>query len=119
VFAALAAVTTGIPACVIVTPLIYAFALLVAYIINAISPLSPATWASLERLSEAIPRAVEAMDVGSTQRDIARVAAGAAVLVVPGAKFVLYKGASHVTSWDAPDANVKDVREFLRSVDKR
>jgi len=85
VFAALAAVTTGIPACVIVTPLIYAFALLVAYIINAISPLSPATWSSLQRLSEAIPRAVEAMDVGSTQRDIARVAAGAAVLVVPGA----------------------------------
>ncbi len=39
--------------------------------------------------------------------------------LIPGAKFVLYKGASHVTSWDAPDANVKDVREFLRSVDKR
>jgi pimeloyl-ACP methyl ester carboxylesterase len=38
--------------------------------------------------------------------------------LIPGAKFVLYKGAAHVTSWDARDANVKDVREFLRSVDK-
>lgn len=39
--------------------------------------------------------------------------------LIPGAKFVLYKDAGHVTSWDARDANVKDVREFLRSVDKR
>jgi proline iminopeptidase len=39
--------------------------------------------------------------------------------MIPGAKFILYKDAGHVTSWDARDANVKDVREFLRSVDKR
>ena len=39
--------------------------------------------------------------------------------LIPGARFVLYKDASHVTSWDARDANVRDVREFLRSVDKR
>jgi proline iminopeptidase len=39
--------------------------------------------------------------------------------LIPGARFVLYKGAAHVTSWDARDANVRDVREFLRSVDKR
>lgn len=39
--------------------------------------------------------------------------------LIPGAKFVLYRDAGHVTSWDARDANVKDVREFLRSVDKR
>jgi proline iminopeptidase len=38
--------------------------------------------------------------------------------LIPGAKFILYKDAAHVTSWDARDANVKDVREFLRSVDK-
>jgi proline-specific peptidase len=38
--------------------------------------------------------------------------------LIPGAKFVLYKDAGHVTSWDARDANVRDVREFLRSVDK-
>lgn len=39
--------------------------------------------------------------------------------MIPGAKFILYKDAGHVTSWDARDANVKDVREFLRSVDRR
>ena len=85
VFAAFAAITTGIPACVVVTPIVYAFALLVAYIVNAITPLSPATWASLQKLSEAIPRAVEAIDPDSGQRDIVRAAIGIAVLVVPGA----------------------------------
>jgi len=39
--------------------------------------------------------------------------------LIPGAKFILYKDASHVTTWDARDANVKDVRDFLRSVDTR
>jgi proline iminopeptidase len=39
--------------------------------------------------------------------------------LIPGAKFIKYPGAGHVTSWDARDANVKDVREFLRSVDNR
>jgi proline iminopeptidase len=39
--------------------------------------------------------------------------------MIPGAKFVLYKNAAHITTWDAKDANVKDVREFARAVDKR
>ena len=39
--------------------------------------------------------------------------------MIPGARFILYKGSGHVTSWDARDANVKDVREFLRQVDHR
>jgi proline iminopeptidase len=39
--------------------------------------------------------------------------------LIPGAQFVLYREAGHVTSWDARDANVKDVREFLRTVDQR
>ena len=38
--------------------------------------------------------------------------------LIPGARFILYPDASHITSWDARDANVKDVREFLRTVDK-
>jgi pimeloyl-ACP methyl ester carboxylesterase len=37
--------------------------------------------------------------------------------LIPGARFVRYNDAGHVTSWDARDANVKDVREFLRRVD--
>ena len=39
--------------------------------------------------------------------------------LIPGAKFVLYKNAAHVTSWDASEANVKDVRDFLRAIDAR
>ena len=84
-----AVLTTGIPACIIVTPLIYAITLFIAYIVNAISPLSPSTWAALQRLSEAIPRAVEAIGDGGTARDITRVAIGSAVLVVPGALSML------------------------------
>src|SRR5688572_22834896 len=45
-----AVLTTGIPACIVVTPLVYAITLLIAYIVNAISPLSPSTWAALQRL---------------------------------------------------------------------
>jgi len=89
VFAAFAALTTGIPACVVVTPLVYAFALLVAYIVNAISPLSPSTWTSLQRLAEAIPYAVETIDKGGAQRNIPQIATGIAVLVVPGALTML------------------------------
>ena len=87
--AAFAAILTGIPACIVVTPLVYATALLIAYIVNAISPLEPSTWRSLQQLAEAIPRAVEAMDEGSVQRDLVRIAIGASVLVVPGAIMML------------------------------
>jgi proline iminopeptidase len=38
--------------------------------------------------------------------------------MIPGATFISYKGAAHLTSWDATDANVKDVRDFARTVDK-
>jgi Zn-dependent protease with chaperone function len=84
-FAALAAILTGIPACVVVTPLVYSFGLLVAYIINAFVPLHPSTWTWLQTLAEAIPRAVETIDRGGAARDILRIVVGVSVLVVPGA----------------------------------
>lgn len=36
---------------------------------------------------------------------------------VPGARYVEFAGAAHITPWDARDENVKAVREFLRSAD--
>jgi len=84
-FAAFAAILTGIPACIVVTPLVYSFALLVAYIINVFVPLHPSTWAGLQTLAEAIPRAVDAIDKGGAARDIIRIVLGISVLVVPGA----------------------------------
>jgi proline-specific peptidase len=37
--------------------------------------------------------------------------------LTPGARVVVLRGAAHMTPWDAPDENVKVVREFLRSAD--
>jgi Zn-dependent protease with chaperone function len=88
-FAIFAVVTTGIPACIVVTPLVYGFVLLVAYVVNAIAPLDASTWASLQKLAEAIPRAVEAIDAGTGRRDIGQMAVGIGVLVLPGAVAML------------------------------
>ena len=39
--------------------------------------------------------------------------------LIPGARFILYKDAAHVTQWDATVQSVKDAREFLRSADRK
>jgi len=36
---------------------------------------------------------------------------------IPGARYVLLAGAAHLTSWDAREADLQVVREFLRSAD--
>jgi proline iminopeptidase len=37
--------------------------------------------------------------------------------MVPGAKVEVLKGSAHLSPWDAPEQNLKVVRDFLRSVD--
>lgn len=37
--------------------------------------------------------------------------------LTPGAKVVVFKDAAHLTPWDAPEENVRVVREFLAAVD--
>ena len=37
--------------------------------------------------------------------------------LIPGARFELLAGSAHLTPWDARDANVRVVREFLRGAD--
>jgi proline iminopeptidase len=37
--------------------------------------------------------------------------------LTPGAKVVVLAGSGHITTWDAPQENIKAVREFLASVD--
>ena len=39
--------------------------------------------------------------------------------LIPGAKFIMYKDAAHVTQWDAAEQSVKDAREFLKAADKK
>lgn len=39
--------------------------------------------------------------------------------LIPGAKYIVYKDAAHVTQWDAAEQSVKDARAFFRAVDGR
>ena len=39
--------------------------------------------------------------------------------LTPGARVVVLPGSGHITTWDAPQENIKVVREFLASVDAR
>lgn len=36
---------------------------------------------------------------------------------IPGARYVVFPGAAHLTPWDAREPNLRVVREFLRSAD--
>ena len=44
VVAAAAVVLTGLPLSIVITPFVYALALIAGYVVNAVSPLSPDTW---------------------------------------------------------------------------
>lgn len=37
---------------------------------------------------------------------------------ISGAKYIVFPGSGHITTWDARDENLKAVREFLQSVDR-
>src|SRR5205823_6422899 len=37
--------------------------------------------------------------------------------LTPGAKYVVIPGAAHIVTWDNPDATLKAIRDFLRSLD--
>ena len=91
--AALAVLITGIPACVVVTPLVFTIALTIGHIVNAIAPIPPEAWARLRESALIIPKAAEAMDAaGGQTAEVARAVLGILVLVLPGALaiFVLW-----------------------------
>jgi proline iminopeptidase len=39
--------------------------------------------------------------------------------LIPGARYIMYKDAAHVTQWDATEQSVKDAREFLKAADSK
>lgn len=39
--------------------------------------------------------------------------------LIPGAKFIMYKDAAHITQWDAAEQSVKDARAFFKAADKK
>ena len=36
---------------------------------------------------------------------------------IPNSRYIMFKGAAHVTSWDAKDENINEVRKFLQFAD--
>jgi Zn-dependent protease with chaperone function len=94
--AALAVLITGIPACVIVTPLVFTIAMTVGHIINAISPISPETLETLRGFGQSVSNAADAVDaranagtLAAARADLLRIALVVGVLVLPGALAIL------------------------------
>ena len=94
--AAIAVLITGIPACVIVTPLVFTIAMTIGHIINAISPISPETLESLRGLGQSVSDAADAISAEADRGtlDVARagllrLALVVGVLVLPGAVALL------------------------------
>jgi Zn-dependent protease with chaperone function len=90
--AALAVLITGIPACIVVTPLVFTIAMTIGHIINAISPLSPETLETLRGLGKSATDAGNAIDaqvnsgaLAAARADLLRIALAIGVLVLPGA----------------------------------
>ena len=60
VVAAAAVVLTGLPLSIVITPFVYALALIAGYVVNTVSPLSPDTWRLMRMIPFLIPTAVGA-----------------------------------------------------------
>ena len=97
--AALAVLVTGIPACIIVTPLVFTVLMTIGHIINAISPISPEALDALRGMGQSLSHAAEALesrlDSGTFPAagpELLRIALLVGVLVLPGAValFVLW-----------------------------
>ena len=104
VLAALAVLITGIPACIIVTPLVFTVLMTIGHIINAISPISPETLETLRGLGQSLSAAADALDSHLESGTVPatavllRIALLVGVLVLPGAValFVLWLAIRHV-----------------------
>jgi Zn-dependent protease with chaperone function len=93
--AALAVLITGIPACIIVTPLVFTILMTIGHIINAISPFSPETLETLRGLGQSVSAAADALDASldapavTLWSKLVRIAIAVGVLVLPGALAIL------------------------------
>jgi len=83
VLALIAVLITGIPACIVVTPIVFTVVLLVGHIVNAIAPISPETWARLRDVVQVIPKAAGA--AGGQTAQVVQTGFAILVLVLPGA----------------------------------
>ena len=89
--AALAVLITGIPACIVVTPLVFTVMMTIGHIINAISPIPPETLEALRSWGQSVSSAADtleaSLDAGGVagQVELFRIALVIGVLVLPGA----------------------------------
>ena len=93
--AAVAVLITGIPACIIVTPLVFTVLMTIGHIINAISPISPETLATLRGFGQSVSNAFDTLETSLDASAVpeaaalARIALAIGVLVLPGALALL------------------------------
>lgn len=102
--ATLAVLITGIPACIIVTPLVFTFVMTIGHIINAISPIPPETLETLRGFGRSVSAAADTLDKSvnggaiTAWHELLRIALLIGVLVLPGALalFALWLGIRRV-----------------------
>ena len=102
--AALAVLITGIPACIIVTPLVFTILMTIGHIINAISPIPPETLETLRGIGQSVSRAADTLDASidagrvTAWAEVLRIAFLIGVLVLPGAiaLFMIWLGIRRV-----------------------
>lgn len=94
--AALAVLITGIPACIVVTPLVFTILMTIGHIINAIAPISPETLETLRGMGQSLSNALDAVEtsldagtLAAARAAAARIALVVGVLVMPGALALL------------------------------
>ncbi|MEP6989717.1 MAG: hypothetical protein ABJA80_02220 [bacterium] len=102
-------------------------------VVTAVAMLFAACAGSSDKPAAAAPPAASSVATATATSPAVALGPGEAMLPVRGGR-IWYKrsgtgtgtpmvllhggpGAGHVTSWDARDANVKDVRDFLRAAD--
>jgi Zn-dependent protease with chaperone function len=92
-FAALATIAvavTGIPIGIIVTPLVFTIALVIAHVVNLISPLSPDVWDRSRQIAELIPKTMERIPESPEQiSEVAAALPPLLLLLVPGSVAML------------------------------
>ncbi|HJR62052.1 MAG TPA: M48 family metalloprotease, partial [Gemmatimonadaceae bacterium] len=90
VLATIAVVVTGIPIGILVTPLVFTIALVLAHIVNLIAPLSPEVWDRSRRIAELIPKTMEQIPDSPAQiADVAAALPPLLLLLVPGSVAML------------------------------
>jgi Zn-dependent protease with chaperone function len=87
---AVAVLVTGIPLCIVVTPVLFGVALFVAHVIDLFAPLPPEFWDGIRHVGAAFGQAIERYDRGFRGVEWQPIAIATAIVVVPGALYLFF-----------------------------